>query len=78
MTEQPSQKQVGGNHYKNMPIQPIEFIVKNNLDWFQGNIIKYTCRHAAKNGKQDLEKVIHYAQLAIEHYYGTENTNSSS
>ena len=65
-----TKKQVGGSHYKDFPIQPIEFIVKNKLDWFQGNIVKYTCRHAMKNGKQDLEKVIHYAQLAIEHYYG--------
>jgi hypothetical protein len=61
--------QIAGRHYKDFPIQPIEFIVENKLDWFQGNIVKYTCRHAMKNGKEDLEKVIHYAQLAIEHYY---------
>ena len=66
-----SEKQIGGNHYKNMKVQPIDFIVANNLDWFQGNIIKYACRHKHKNQKEDLEKVIHYAQLAIEHYYGT-------
>jgi hypothetical protein len=61
--------QVGGNHYSNMKIQPIEFIVKNNLDWYQGNVIKYTCRHKSKNKAQDLRKAIHYLQLALEAQY---------
>lgn len=64
--------QVGGNHYKDFEIQPIEYITKNNLDWYQGNIVKYASRHKFKNGKQDLEKVIHYAQLAIEAQYPEE------
>lgn len=63
-------RQVGGDHYKTLGIQPIDYIVANDLDWFQGNIVKYTTRHHAKGGKADLEKVIHYAQMAIEHYYG--------
>ena len=37
-------KQVGGNHYKDFAIQPIEFIVKNNLGFIEGNVIKYICR----------------------------------
>lgn len=59
-------KQVGGSHYKDMPIQPNVFIVKNNLGWFEGNVIKYVCRHKFKNGVQDLEKAIHYLELLIE------------
>lgn len=62
-------KQVGGLHYKDMPIQPSEFIVKNGLGWYEGNAVKYICRHKQKGGKQDLEKALHYLQLAIEHYY---------
>jgi upstream activation factor subunit UAF30 len=63
-------KQEGGNHYKNLPIQPIQAIVKNNLDWFQGNITKYAWRHHFKGGAEDLKKVIHYAELALEEQYG--------
>lgn len=66
----PLDVQVGGGHYKNMAIQPIEFTHKNNLNFCQGNIIKYATRYKAKNGKEDLEKVIHYAQLLIELEYG--------
>ena len=36
-------KQIGGNHYKDFLIQPIEFIVKNNLGFIEGNVIKYIC-----------------------------------
>ena len=64
-----TEKQVGGSHYKDLPIQPSEFIVQNKLDWYQGNVIKYVVRHDQKNGKQDLEKAIHYLQLMIEYYY---------
>lgn len=64
-------KQIGGNHYKNMPIQPIEFTHKNNLNFCQGNIIKYATRYKNKNGKEDLEKVIHYAELLIDLEYGS-------
>lgn len=62
--------QAGGSHYKDCAIQPIEFIHANGLDFFQGNIIKYATRHKAKNGAEDLQKVIHYAQLALELQYG--------
>ena len=62
--------QVGGNHYKSMKIQPAKFALENKLDYCQANAIKYICRHASKNGKQDLEKAKHYIDLLIEHYYG--------
>ena len=61
----PQDKQIGGSHYKDMVIQPFEFISKNELTFFQGNVIKYVCRYKQKNGIQDLEKVIHYCQLEI-------------
>lgn len=70
MLSNPLDVQVGGDHYKILKIQPVEYIVANNIPFLEGNIIKYATRHRHKNGKQDLEKVIHYAQLAIEMYYG--------
>ena len=62
-------KQVGGSHYQSMKIQPSEFINKNNLPFAEGNAIKYLCRHKQKGQKQDLEKAIHYCQMAIERDY---------
>ena len=56
-------KQVGGSHYKNFAIEPIEFIVKNKLAYCEANVIKYVCRHKEKNGVQDIDKAIHYLEL---------------
>lgn len=56
-------KQVGGDHYKSMKIQPSEFIVANDLGWFEGNAVKYICRYKLKGGKQDIDKAIHYLEL---------------
>tara|TARA_R100000482_G_scaffold92267_1_gene38142 strand:- start:93 stop:332 length:240 start_codon:yes stop_codon:yes gene_type:complete len=61
----PQNRQIGGSHYRNMQIQPYEFISKNDLSFFRGNVVKYVCRYKSKNGIQDLEKIIHYCQLEI-------------
>ena len=61
----PQSRQVGGSHYKDFHIQPYEFISKNDLSFFQGNVIKYVCRYKNKNGIQDLEKIKHYCDLEI-------------
>jgi hypothetical protein len=58
--------QVGGDHYKSLAIQPVEYITANNIPYIEGNIIKYITRWRNKNGVQDLQKVIHYAQMLIE------------
>jgi hypothetical protein len=64
------EQQVGGKHYRECEIQPVEYIVKNNLDFLEGNIVKYVTRHRTKGeGKKDIEKVIHYAQLILEMHY---------
>jgi hypothetical protein len=62
--------QVSGQHYKNYIIQPVEFIVKNDIAFLEANVIKYVCRHRNKNGIEDLNKAIHYLELAKELYYG--------
>lgn len=63
-----SEEQVGGSHYKSMAIQPGKFIRANKIGWYEGNAIKYICRHNAKNGKEDIEKAIHYLRLVLEEY----------
>ena len=64
------ENQIGGNHYKDMKIQPIEFIHANGIPFIEGSIIKYVCRHRNKNRKQDLEKAKHFIDLLIELEYG--------
>jgi hypothetical protein len=65
----PSDLQVGGSHYKDMPIEPSYFIQMNKLDWCIGNVVKYTCRHEFKNGVEDIRKAIHYCELLLEWEY---------
>ena len=49
----PQDKQIGGSHYKSFLIQPYEFISKNDLSFFQGNVITYVCRYLNKIGIED-------------------------
>jgi len=58
--------QVGGSHYKLLPIQPVEFIEKNNLSFLEGCVIKRICRWKNKNGIEDLEKAKHEIDLLIQ------------
>jgi hypothetical protein len=61
-----NKKQVGGNHYLKYKIQPVEFIIKNNIGFVEGNIIKYILRFKEKGGAEDLKKAKHYIDLLIE------------
>lgn len=63
-----TEKQVGGDHYKTMKIQPGEFIRANGIGWYEGNAIKYICRHKQKGGRVDIEKAIHYLELVLQEY----------
>ena len=58
--------QVGGSHYQGFKIQPAEFIGKNELNYFEGNVIKYVCRYKAKNGVEDLQKAQQNLSILIE------------
>lgn len=69
-TQSALSRQVGGEHYKTLAIQPIEYTLANNLGFCEGNIVKYITRYAAKGGAADIDKVIHYAELLKEHLYG--------
>ena len=64
-------KQIGGSHYKKMKIQPSKFVIENELLFPEGNVIKYICRHRYKNGKEDLEKAVHFIEMIIERDYPT-------
>lgn len=65
--------QEGGDHYKKMGIQPVEYIYANNLNFFEGNVVKYVTRHRSKNGLEDLKKAQHYLQMMIEMEHGKQS-----
>lgn len=58
--------QVGGDHYKHFPIQPIEFILANELPYVEGSVVARMLRWRAKGGLEDLRKAQHEIQLLIE------------
>ena len=64
------ERQVDGAHYKDLPIQPVEYIHANKLTYLAGNVVKYISRHKAKGGAADVRKAIHYCELILELEYG--------
>ena len=64
------ERQVGGDHYKECVIQPTVYCQLNKLNTCEANIVKYITRHNKKGeGKKDIEKVIHYAEMLLELEY---------
>ena len=60
------ERQVSGEHYKSLKIQPIEFIHANGIPFAEGSVIKYVTRWRDKGGIADLEKAKHFLELLIE------------
>ena len=63
---------INPSYYTDMKIPPNVYITENKLNWEQSNIVKYVSRYKGKNGKEDLLKVIKYAEMLIEREYGDE------
>jgi len=51
------ENQIGGNHYQDLVIQPTDYIIKNNIPFAEGNVIKYVSRHKQKGKEQDIKKL---------------------
>jgi len=66
--------QVGGSHYKNYKIQPMQFFIANNLNYPVAAIIKYVMRYKDKNGIQDLDKAIHIIEMLKEELFNAPQT----
>jgi len=60
------ERQVSGDHYKSLKIQPIEFIHANGIPFAEGSVIKYVTRWRDKGGLADLEKAKHFLEILIE------------
>ena len=57
-------KQIGGSHYQS-DYQPLNLILKYNLNFIQGSIIKYVTRHRRKNKEEDLLKALSLCETGL-------------
>ena len=71
-TNMPKSEQVGGDHYRNKAIEPIQYIMENGLGYCEGNVIKYVTRHQEKGKSEDIRKAIQYLKFILKHQYGEE------
>ena len=62
----PLQTQVSGSHYKDLKIQPVEYIHGNGIPFVEGCVIKYVTRWRAKGGVEDLKKARHFLDILID------------
>lgn len=69
--------QVGGDHYRQFKIQPVEYIIANGIGFLAGNVIKYATRYSYKGGAEDIRKIIHYCELILEFEYPNQSGVSS-
>lgn len=69
----PSKRKLQNNveqqkHYTQFKIQPVEYIVTNNIGYAEGHIIKYVSRHKLKNKVEDIKKAKHFCEILIRQY----------
>ena len=60
------------NHYRNGKVEPLDYIIANELDFLEGNIVKYITRYTYKGGVNDLLKARTYLEKLIEREVGRE------
>ncbi len=69
-------RHVGGSHYKNLPIQPLEYAILNRLGQAEMLVLKYITRHHRKDGAEALRKAIHVLEIQLELEYGQRSLSS--
>src|SRR6185369_13146900 len=65
MSSNANSRQVGGDHYKT-EIEHWDFVESNGIGYLEGCATKYVTRARKKNGRQDLEKAVHYVDKIID------------
>ena len=61
------------HHYAKWKVEPITFIMENDLPYAVGNVIKYVMRYKDKNVLEDLKKARRYIDMIIEMEYGKDS-----
>lgn len=64
-------RQVGGDHYKTMAIEPWDIVgtwpIEQQIGFYRGNALKYLMRMGTKDEHQmEIKKGMHYMQKLIE------------
>jgi len=68
---------VSPDYYARYDIEPISFIMRNNIPYAEGNVIKYVLRHDMKGGKEDIDKAIRYLEMIKEEKYSAKSQKVS-
>ena len=67
MAGDPSTYQIGGDHYQGRTMQPWDIIEAWDLDFWEGNALKYLLRRKPGVDRvEDLSKAIHYLEKCVE------------
>ena len=64
---------INPEYYRNFNIEVIDAITDWQLNYMEGNVVKYVVRHRTKNGKEDILKAIWYLNQMLEVEYGGKN-----
>ena len=68
---------VSPDYYARYDIEPISFIMRNNIPYAEGNVIKYVLRHDMKGGAEDIDKAIRYLEMIKEEKYNAKSPEVS-
>ena len=60
---------VSPDYYARYDIEPISFIMRNQIPFAEGSVIKYVLRHDMKGGVEDIDKAIRYLEMIKEEKY---------
>ena len=66
-------KDVSPDYYARYDVEPISFIMRNNIPFAEGNAIKYILRHDMKGGARDIDKAIRYLEMIKEVQYNAKS-----
>ena len=68
---------VSPDYYARYDIEPISFIMRNDIPYAEGNVIKYVLRHDMKGGVEDIDKAIRYLEMIKEEKYSAKSQEVS-
>lgn len=66
LIDTPSPIKISPKHYTDLEIEPWDYIIRNNLGYLDGNIVKYVSRYKKKGGREDLLKARTYLDKLLE------------
>ena len=68
---------VSPDYYARYDIEPVSFIMRNQIPFAEGSVIKYVLRHDMKGGAEDIDKAIRYLEMIKEEKYSAKSQEVS-